>query len=322
MTIRTWINRLNENEPPQFIKQISEWPTLSLKTHARMQMITAAQGPGVVKLLQAPIVNDTSTSVTLVMTLALGGDLVTVSNLAPYGLSSCDCKAITEGLLSALSRLHGVGIGHGDLSTENVLVNTQIGGNIRPHHICIGNFGRASFLGNRCVHPYGQYGKYNYYSPEAMAQSTAPVVTPAVYIHQRRKSDIPALEQSTWLRQSDVWALGMIIYQVIFGEMPVNFDLRPKAHEHKTLQRISDCGWRVVLPPSHSLSDVHPALCFVLDSTLCAVTVRKQPMDILEQYMIRQQVPLKLQDVGEEGEFSDSHTNMVNPKLIGHSNTI
>lgn len=144
-----------------------------------------------------------------VMTYAENGDLLNYmqQNLLPIKL----VRKYTLQLITALEHLHKLGIVHRDLKPENILLNNDM-------DIFITDFGSA------------QVYELDFSKPidltiRSSQQSTAPSRSP-----DRRNSFVGTaqyvspemLKNRLASNKSDLWALGVIIYQMVTNIMPFN----------------------------------------------------------------------------------------------------
>lgn len=130
-----------------------------------------------------------------VMTYAERGELLNHMQENPLSLQSV--RKYTSQLISALEHLHKLGILHRDLKPENILLNDQM-------NILITDFGSAQLyiqkdgdLKNPPDRRNSFVGTAQYVSPEMLKNRQA-------------------------TNMSDIWALGVIIFQMITNIMPFN----------------------------------------------------------------------------------------------------
>lgn len=130
-----------------------------------------------------------------VMTYAENGELLTYMQNHPLVLNLV--RKYTLQLVTALEHLHRLGIVHRDLKPENILLNDQM-------DILITDFGSAQI--------YKENDKNSTTSPDRRNSfvGTAQYVSPEM------------LKNRQATNKSDLWALGVIIFQMITNVMPFN----------------------------------------------------------------------------------------------------
>ncbi|KAF8251976.1 kinase-like protein [Wilcoxina mikolae CBS 423.85] len=176
----------------------------------------------------------------LVLNFCAGGDLFDVASDYTFHLEPPLIRRMFAEIVSAVRYLHQNGIVHRDVKLENVLINLS-----RPQLVAISNspyeypypittltdvglsrrvdFGNDDLLTTRC-------GSDDYASPELIM-------------------GIPYDG-----RQTDAWALGVLLYALLEGRLP--FDPPPGSSEKKmrskTAHRIARCEWKwIKLLPRH-----------------------------------------------------------------------
>lgn len=134
-----------------------------------------------------------------VMTYAENGELLTYMQENPLSLDSV--RNYTLQLVSALEHLHKLGIIHRDLKPENILLNSKL-------EILITDFGSAKILRK-------DPNKKDGDSAASINRRNSFVGT-AQYVSPEILESKPSSERS------DLWALGVIIFQMITNIMPFN----------------------------------------------------------------------------------------------------
>lgn len=147
-----------------------------------------------------------------VMTYAENGELLNHMQENPLSLHSV--RKYTLQLISALEHLHKLGILHRDLKPENILLNDQM-------NILITDFGSAQL--------YIQKDKDLKTPPDRRNSfvGTAQYVSPEM------------LKNRQATNMSDVWALGVIIFQMITNIMPFN-----APNEYLIYQKIQNLDYK------------------------------------------------------------------------------
>lgn len=130
-----------------------------------------------------------------VMTYAQNGELLTYMQENPLSLNSV--RKYTLQLVSALEHLHRLGIVHRDLKPENILLNEIM-------DILITDFGSAQIYVEDNKDPKTSSDRRNSFV------GTAQYVSPEM------------LKSRQATNKSDLWALGVIIFQMITNVMPFN----------------------------------------------------------------------------------------------------
>ncbi|KAH9934067.1 kinase-like domain-containing protein, partial [Epithele typhae] len=159
--------------------------------------ITCAEQPGVVTIYD---VYDTDNYFYLVLELCDGGDLFSrICEVHMYEDNEALVRTAFLSLVDAVIEMHATGIAHRDLKPENILVNDD------GSRLFLSDFGLASDEAR--VDIYG-WGTGIYMSPEASGK----IIGKVPYCP----------------RTSDIWALGIILINMISGRNPWT---RPKGSD-------------------------------------------------------------------------------------------
>lgn len=151
-----------------------------------------------------------------VMTYAENGELLTYMQANPLNIGSV--KKYTLQLVSALEHIHRLGIVHRDLKPENILLNEQM-------NILITDFGSAQIYPTQAnqnkdsqqqKQQQQQQGSNLKATTASQADRRNSFVGTAQYVSPEMLKDRQASNKS------DLWALGVIIYQMITNVMPFN----------------------------------------------------------------------------------------------------
>lgn len=148
-----------------------------------------------------------------VMTYAENGDLLTYMQQHPLSIDSS--RDYTSQLVYAIEHLHKLGIVHRDLKPENILLNEQM-------NILVSDFGSAQI--------YTEDDKDSKPSQDRRSSfvGTAQYVSPEM------------LKNRQATNKSDLWALGVIIYQMITNVMPFN-----APNEYLIYQKIQNLDYKI-----------------------------------------------------------------------------
>ena len=144
-------------------------------------------------------------------------------------LSFTDIKNIIEQLCQGLEKAHQAGIVHRDIKPENIFINED-------DRVKILDFGLAKLRGSRkLTKDFSTLGTINYISPE-----------------QARGEDTNA--------QSDIWSTGIILYEMLTGEVPFKGD-----YEQAVIYGILNENPQL---PDKIRTDCPPELNQIVDKTL------------------------------------------------------
>lgn len=134
---------------------------------------------------------ETSESLIIVTPLAQGDlNSMTMNKV----LSEDNCRRLCKQLLGGIDYLHGLGLVHGDIKPQNVLLFKSTSSNTYSARLC--DFGFTEKVRSEGLLPYrGMRGSFGYFSPE-----------------QLRRNDYGTAV--------DMFALGVIVYTLLSGYEP------------------------------------------------------------------------------------------------------
>ena len=122
-------------------------------------------------------------------------------------------KHIFIQVCDAVAALHAVGMAHRDLKDENILVDSSLDTKLI-------DFGHAAFYYSPDLHPEARAFK-NYGTP--------------IFSAPELRSGLTCLGP-----EADIYALGLVLYEMTFGDLPVNFDQAYYVKDGSTVFEVSD----------------------------------------------------------------------------------
>ncbi|CAG8513059.1 3535_t:CDS:1 [Paraglomus occultum] len=161
-----------------------------------IEILRSIDYPSIVKLIDTV---DTPTHVCLIMEYVPGGELF--EYVADYydQTDENDARRIFVQLLDVVSYLHNNNIVHRDLKLENILLDRKTPSPDGPK-IKLTDFGLARFIDPACPHLTTRCGSEEYAAPE--------IIMAKPYDG----------------RQTDMWALGIVLYALLVGYLPFNLE--------------------------------------------------------------------------------------------------
>jgi eukaryotic-like serine/threonine-protein kinase len=201
-------------------------PDLRSETHLRAWMLREARAANRVDHAHIIDIHDIGETeegdLYLVMEYIVGIPLST--ELAKGVMPLSRAVDILEQMCAALARAHDLGVIHRDLKSDNIQLTTRGG---RKDFVKILDFGLAALARDPRLAPKGAvFGTPEYMSPE-----------------QARGEDVGA--------QSDLYALGVLFYEMLTGQLPF------RANDRDTLLEMQRTA--PVMRPSQVRADVNPA---------------------------------------------------------------
>jgi serine/threonine protein kinase len=168
------------------------------------QALGLVVGDGIVRTIEANLANDPPY---LALALLPGGDLRTRLRAAGGKLPPEQGLRLFEHLLEILTRVHREGIVHGDLKPENILFDAQGS----PH---IADFGLSRRMTQRTATLSVSLSR-----ADARLAGTIEYMAP-----EQREGEKPS-------PRSDVYALGVILHELLLGERPQGVSLPPSVRD-------------------------------------------------------------------------------------------
>ena len=109
-------------------------------------------------------------------------------------------------MASALGYLHHLGIVHGDIKEENILIGYEDG--LHVAKFCDFGHSRRTKRNRKDLRFYG----------------TRDVSAPELFGNLRASEDASVLTDVFYGYEEDIWALGLVLYTMIHGSLPENND--------------------------------------------------------------------------------------------------
>ncbi|SCL76985.1 serine/threonine protein kinase US3 [Spheniscid alphaherpesvirus 1] len=150
-------------------------------TKKEADMLRSLDHPSIIRLLDVFCYD----CMTCLVLPHYSNDLYTYLDNRDGPLEFSDAMLIEKRLLEALSYLHGQGIMHRDVKSENILLNS-------PENSCLGDFGAACRLtgGRGCPEYYGWAGTLEINSPEMLALDP-------------------------YCESTDIWSAGVVLFEML-----------------------------------------------------------------------------------------------------------
>ncbi|KAI8824266.1 kinase-like domain-containing protein [Fimicolochytrium jonesii] len=180
------------------------------QAHREAALIESLKHPHIIRLLTT---FETETHSCLVLEYIPNSDLYELMTAHPASLTEAFIKRIFSEMCSAVAHLHRNNICHRDIKIENILVDSDTGVKLTDFGLAT-RFTPGVLLTDRC-------GSEEYVAPEV----------------------IKALPYDG--RKTDVWALGIILFALLTGELP--FNVRPGSTLRSMFHRIATGSYK--FPP-------------------------------------------------------------------------
>jgi serine/threonine-protein kinase len=165
----------------------------------------------------------------LVMELLEGADLANrISHAGPFGLA--EAGVIVEQVCRALGRAHREGLVHRDIKPHNIFLTPESDGQV---FVKLLDFGIAKDAGSRIT----------------ALTLTGEVVGSALYVSPEQLHEANSVGPST-----DIWSLGIVIYEMLTGRLPFEGRSLPEL-----FMRVTEGNYRPV-------SEIEPGLPQALDA--------------------------------------------------------
>jgi len=113
-------------------------------------------------------------------------------------------KRMFKAIAEAVYALHSRNIVHGDIKEENILIDSH-------HNPKLCDFGHARHIGNNTPPHFAVYGTLELSAPELMPNLNVPAHLTKSHVVKRYNG-----------MAQDIWALGLVLYTMTHGELPLN----------------------------------------------------------------------------------------------------
>ena len=113
-------------------------------------------------------------------------------------------KRMFKAIAEAVYALHSRNIVHGDIKEENILIDSH-------HNPKLCDFGHARHIGNSSPPHFAVYGTLELSAPELMPNLNVPAHLTKTHVVKRYNG-----------MAQDIWALGLVLYTMTHGELPLN----------------------------------------------------------------------------------------------------
>lgn len=183
-----------------------------LRFEREARMASKIRSPHVVQVFAAGI---TAEGVPYVVMELLDGEDLDARLQRNGPCSLVETGVIVEQVCRALSRSHREGLVHRDIKPHNIFLMPEAGGQLFAKLL---DFGIAKDTGAKAT----------------TLTVTGAVVGSVFYISPEQLRDAPSVDH-----QADLWALGVVIYQMLTGSVPFDGDSLPEL-----LLRITECRYQ------------------------------------------------------------------------------
>ena len=198
-----------------------------MKTHLKIQKASTGGHPNICYLHDY---FESESHYFLVLELVSGGEMF--DHLIRIGAySEADAARLVQEVASALAFLHGIGIIHGDLKPENIMLSTNRPGDAAIKIVDLGcacDVQQQKEEENKTSNQYGNQGR----RPLTPAYSPPELFKMSLKHRQQKGQRIT----SPMHQSMDMWSLGIILYIMLTGLHP--FDLTGKATDKEIALKI------------------------------------------------------------------------------------
>lgn len=198
-------------------KQTFPTSRVALRLRRELELVRRLQHPGVVQVLDSGF---TETGHPFLVMELLSGE--TLSHAMPLGKAGGPFQSVANTLLafldicSAVDHAHKRGVLHRDLKPSNILFNAN-------GHLCVADFGIAKDM----------YEESELHNNQAVFLTRAGDLLGSLAYAAPEQLSLTPNDVDV---RSDVYALGVILYQLLTGVLPVNAD----GHLLEVIQRVKD----------------------------------------------------------------------------------